>query len=183
MGDVKHTCEIAGKESRQCRISESAWSNDSEIPQTRWNVELRKTGTEPTPNPGSCFPDFHILGLGRVAAVHGKLFQFHHGAGDRCRRAAVVRCRWRPGYPGHPRHGREQQRRHHPVGPGLRPVDLERWWPAATGHHRSVTARWADQAARSARAFRNRSASNRPHPLPQPTGTSRFTRSHREAHW
>jgi hypothetical protein len=24
-------------------------------------VELRKTGTEPTPNPGSCFPDFHIL--------------------------------------------------------------------------------------------------------------------------
>jgi hypothetical protein len=42
MGDVKHTCEIAGKESRQCRISESAWSNDSEIPLTIILQEVRK---------------------------------------------------------------------------------------------------------------------------------------------
>jgi hypothetical protein len=42
MGDVKHTCEIAGKESRQCRISESAWSNDSEIPLASILQEVRK---------------------------------------------------------------------------------------------------------------------------------------------
>ena len=42
VADVKHTCEIAGKESRQCRISESAWSNDSEIRLTIILQEVRK---------------------------------------------------------------------------------------------------------------------------------------------
>ena len=39
-GDVKHTC--AGKESRQCRTSESTWSNDSDIRLTIILQEVRK---------------------------------------------------------------------------------------------------------------------------------------------